>query len=176
LFVHGHADYHPKNIIIGQDRPDDPTGRFGAYIDFDSCCQLPPAFEVGTFPAQYRRQLHAHLHVLGMAPPHVVLDAYLRLTGQPREPFMVQVELFQARTALSIIGYLVEVGLGESGNLWELLLDAERSLTRFTAGRHWLGFTCGGGSPSRRMLADHRRCAGGPSVPWPEQRDPGGPR
>ena len=43
--------------------------------------------------------------------------------------FLRQVELFRARTNLSIAAYLIKVGLGESDNLWRVLLEAEQALT-----------------------------------------------
>ena len=39
-------------------------------------------------------------------------------------------ELFKARTALSIIYFLVKVGLGDSEDLWRVMVSAEQSLTR----------------------------------------------
>jgi hypothetical protein len=39
------------------------------------------------------------------------------------------VELFRARTNLSIAAYLVKVGMGESEDLWRVLVEAERALT-----------------------------------------------
>ena len=56
-FVQGHGDYHLKNILIGHDNPDDRDTTFAAVIDFDSSMCMPPAFDVGTFLAQYRNQL-----------------------------------------------------------------------------------------------------------------------
>jgi len=55
--VQGHGDFHPKNIFIGQDS-DDPSSRFVAAIDFGSSSTMPPAFDVGTFLAQFRNQFH----------------------------------------------------------------------------------------------------------------------
>jgi 3',5'-nucleoside bisphosphate phosphatase len=48
------------------------------------------------------------------------------------QDFSSQVELFKARTSLSIAYYLVKVGLGESENLWRVLVEAEESLTRLS--------------------------------------------
>jgi hypothetical protein len=43
--------------------------------------------------------------------------------------FLRQTELFRARTNLSIAAYLIKVGLGESDNVWRVLVEAERALT-----------------------------------------------
>lgn len=133
LLVQGHGDYHPKNIFIGQDYPDDPGSRFAAAIDLDSSFQLPPAFDVGTFWVQYKNQLHPHPHILEKVPPQMFLESYLSEIEYPTHDFAAEIELFKARTALSIIYYLVKVGLGESENLWRILVSAEKSLRRLSA-------------------------------------------
>jgi hypothetical protein len=43
--------------------------------------------------------------------------------------FYRQVEIFRARTNLSIAAYLIKVGMGDSSNLWRVLVEAEQSLT-----------------------------------------------
>ncbi|MGA6926078.1 MAG: phosphotransferase [Desulfosarcina sp.] len=136
LLIQGHGDYHPKNLFICRDDSDHPEGTYVVAIDFDSSYRLPPAFDVGTFLAQYENQLFAHADVLRDAPPHLFLDAYLEETGERRESFLPQVALFKARTALSIIYYLVKVGMGDSEDLWRVVVSAERSLTRM-ASRGW---------------------------------------
>src|SRR5512135_551044 len=55
--VQGHGDFHPKNIFIGQDS-DAPASRFLAAIDFGNSFTIPPAFDVGTFLAQFRNQFY----------------------------------------------------------------------------------------------------------------------
>ena len=39
-----------------------------------------------------------------------------------------QVELFRARTNLSIAAYLVKLGLGDSEDLWRVLVEAEKAV------------------------------------------------
>jgi len=53
-----------------------------------------------------------------MARPHAIPKDFLR-----------QVELFRARANISIASYLVKLGLGDSAELWQLLVEAERALT-----------------------------------------------
>jgi 3',5'-nucleoside bisphosphate phosphatase len=133
LLSQGHGDFHPKNILIGQENAADPFNPFVAAVDFHSSYQLPHAYDVGTFVAQYENQLRLYPHVLHHAPPGTFVDAYLAASGQVAPDFRIQVELFKARTALSIMHYLVKVGLGESDNLWQVILSAERSLIRVEA-------------------------------------------
>jgi 3',5'-nucleoside bisphosphate phosphatase len=88
---------------------------------------------VGTFLVQYKNQLHAYPHILSKVPPQAFLETYLKETKHSPQDFLADVELFKARTALSIIYYLVKVGLGQSEDLWRVLVSAEMSMTRFSA-------------------------------------------
>jgi len=40
------------------------------------------------------------------------------------------VELFRARTNLSIAAFFIRVGMGESEDLWRVLVEAEQSLSQ----------------------------------------------
>lgn len=126
--VQGHGDFHPKNILLGQDREEDRSTLFVAAIDFESSLCLPPAFDVGTFLAQFRNQFFPHREVLARYPEELFLDAYLKTAEEAGESFFRQVELFRARTNLGIAAYLIRLGLGDSGDLWRLLVEAERAL------------------------------------------------
>jgi hypothetical protein len=128
-FVQGHGDYHPKNIFIGQDSQDDRGTIFVAAIDFESSLVLPPAFDVGSFLAQLRNQLFSHPELLQLLPDGLFLDAYRAEAGPLPGDFMRQVELFRARTNLSIAAYLIKVGMGDSEDLWRVLVEAEQALT-----------------------------------------------
>jgi predicted metal-dependent phosphoesterase TrpH/aminoglycoside phosphotransferase (APT) family kinase protein len=129
LLVQGHGDYHPKNIIIGQDSLEDRATMFVAAIDFASSLTLPPAFDVGCFLAQFRNQLFPHPEILSKLPDEIFLQAYEDEAGELGAGFHRQVEIFRARTNLSIAAYLIKVGMGESPDLWRVLLEAEQSLT-----------------------------------------------
>jgi len=128
-FVQGHGDFHPKNIIIGQDNLDNRDTQFVAAIDFESSLCLPPAFDVGCFLAQFRNQFYNHPHILEAFPENIFLDSYLAASGPLGEDFMEQVQLFRARTNLSIAAYLIKVGMGNSADLWRVLLEAEQALS-----------------------------------------------
>ncbi len=128
LLVQGHGDYHLKNIIIGQDVNDRRDTLYAAAIDFESSYCLPRAFDVGCFLAQLRNQLFRHPELLDRLKDGLFLQAYLGAsTGLPQD-FLRQVELFRARTNLSIAAYLVKVGLGDSDDLWRVLVEADRAL------------------------------------------------
>jgi len=128
LLVQGHGDFHPKNVFIGQDSQENRDTLFAAAIDFESSLCLPPAFDVGCFLAQFQNQFYPHGEILTAIPEGVFLDAYLEASGNPDGDFLSQVELFRARTNMSIAAYLIRLGLGESPDLWRVLLEAERSL------------------------------------------------
>jgi 3',5'-nucleoside bisphosphate phosphatase len=128
--VQGHGDFHPKNIFIGQDDPADKETFFVAAIDFDSSFSMPAAFDVGTFLAQFRNQFFNLGGLQAKVSPELFLDTYLEASEGVDQDFTSQVELFKARTSLSIAYYLVKVGLGESENLWRVLVEAEKSLIR----------------------------------------------
>jgi thiamine kinase-like enzyme/predicted metal-dependent phosphoesterase TrpH len=129
--VQGHGDFHPKNIYIGQDKAHKRETLYVAAIDFNSSYCLPPAFDVGTFLAQFRNQLFPYPEILQAVPEGVFLDAYLSLAADKNGDFLRQVELFRARTDLSIAAFLIKLGLGESENLWRVLVEAEEALMQF---------------------------------------------
>ncbi|MEW6666516.1 MAG: phosphotransferase [Thermodesulfobacteriota bacterium] len=132
LLIQGHGDYHPKNILVAEDkaRPGDP---YVAAIDFDSSYLLPPAFDVGTFLAQFHNQLFPYPQVLQRIPEEVFLYSYREAIREASEGFSRQVELFRARTNLCIASYLISLGLGDSENLWRVLVEAENAMTQFLA-------------------------------------------
>ena len=130
LLTQGHGDFNPKNILIGYDRPADQDSCFVAAIDFDSSYCMLPAFDVGTFLAQYRNQFFPHREVLRNLPEQVFLDAYLRAAAPLSADFLQQVELYRARANLSIAYYLIKVGLGKSENMWRVLVETDHALAR----------------------------------------------
>lgn len=128
--VQGHGDFHPKNIMIGQDNQENRDTTFVAAIDFGSSLMLPPAFDLGTFLAQYRNQLFSHQELLQRLPESIFMEAYLDEGPPVGDDFLWQVELFRARTNLSIAAFLIRVGMGESEDLWRVLIEAEQSLSQ----------------------------------------------
>lgn len=129
LMVQGHGDFHPKNIFLGQDNLENRATLFVAAIDFESSYVLPRAFDVGCFLAQFRNQFFSHQHILRSYPEGLFLDAYLASAEEPDADFLRQVEIFRARTNMSIAAYLVKVGLGGSEDLWRVIVEAEQILS-----------------------------------------------
>ena len=127
--VQGHGDFHPKNIFVGQNS-DVSSSRFVAAIDFGSSYTMPPAFDVGTFLAQFRNQFYDRPEVLEKISEDVFLQKYLAEARPLDADFLRQVEVFRARTSLSISYYLIKLKLGESENLWRVLVEAEHHLAR----------------------------------------------
>jgi thiamine kinase-like enzyme/predicted metal-dependent phosphoesterase TrpH len=127
--VQGHGDFHPKNILIGQDIQENRDTLFVAAIDFESSLRLPPAFDVGCFLAQFRNQFFPHEDIIRDFPEEIFLDAYRDAAGKREDDFIEQVELFRARANMSIAAYLIKLGLGDSSDLWRVLLEAEKALT-----------------------------------------------
>jgi aminoglycoside/choline kinase family phosphotransferase len=127
--IQGHGDFHPKNVIIGQDNQDNRDTVYVAAIDFEGSLVMPAAFDVGCFLAQFRNQFFAHPAVLAAYPEELFLAAYLQESESGGENFFRQVELFRARANLSIASYFVKVGMGETEDLWRVLVEAEQALT-----------------------------------------------
>ncbi len=132
ILVQGHGDFHPRNIFIGQDTPE--GGEYVTAIDFGSSYQLPRAFDVGTFLAQCINMFFREPEVQRHAPAHIFLRTYLDRADDLEEDFAAHVDLFKARTCLSILYYLAKVQMGDSEEFWRILVEAERSLAAMAAG------------------------------------------
>lgn len=124
-FVQIHGDYHPKNIIIGQDRMQDISTLFVSVIDFDNSLLFDPAFDVGGFLAQFAYQFRRFPAVLASCREEDFVAAYLGKRSKPREGFEERVRLFKLRANLSIANYLIKVGQGGSPDLDAILADSE---------------------------------------------------
>lgn len=129
LMVQGHGDFHPKNVFVGQDNLAVRSTLFVAAIDFESSYVLPRAFDVGCFLAQFRNQFFRHDDVRQRYPESLFVESYLRNVSDVDADFIRQVELFRARTNMSIAAYLVKVGLGDSEDLWRVLVEAEQAMS-----------------------------------------------
>jgi predicted metal-dependent phosphoesterase TrpH/aminoglycoside phosphotransferase len=127
-FVQCHGDFHPKNVIVGQDNLEDQGTAFIAAIDLENAILAPRAFDVGWFLAHYRHQLAASPEVLAAFPPALFLAAYRRQAEALESDFAGQVGLFTARAQLSVAAYLVRLGLGADPALERLLADAREGL------------------------------------------------
>jgi hypothetical protein len=121
--VQCHGDYHPKNIIIGQDRAQDIATLFVSVIDFAGTMLGAPALDVGYFLAQFRYQLREHPALLERLDRGAFLRGYREeaptLAGQ--EGFDEQVTFYELRGNLSIAAFLVKVGMGESPEMAALM-------------------------------------------------------
>jgi 3',5'-nucleoside bisphosphate phosphatase len=124
LLVQGHGDYHPKNIYIRKEDQDE----FIAAIDFDSSFQLPRAFDVGTFLAQYVNMFFKERDVQKNAPSEIFLETYLATANNLENDFMNHVHLFRARTCLSILYYLAKIEMGDTENFFRIMVEAEKNL------------------------------------------------
>lgn len=129
LMVQGHGDFHPKNVFVGQDNLAVRSTLFVAAIDFESSYVLPRAFDVGCFLAQFRNQFFRNYEIRQRYPESLFVENYLRSVPDVDSDFMQQVELFRARTNMSIAAYLVKVGLGDSEDLWRVIVEAEQAMS-----------------------------------------------
>jgi predicted metal-dependent phosphoesterase TrpH len=123
--VQVHGDYHPKNIIIGQDRAHDVGTVFVSVIDFANAMLFLPAFDVGYFLAQFRYQFREHPALLDRHGRERFLATYSAGLARIPDDLEEQVAFFEARANMSIASFLIKVGKGESGDLVALV---ERSL------------------------------------------------
>lgn len=124
-FVQAHGDYHPKNIIIGQDRMQDIATLFISVIDFDNSLLFDPAFDVGGFLSQFSYQFRRFPRVLENCREEDFLAAYLGKRKNAGKDFEERVRLFKLRANLSIANYLLKVGQGDSPDLDQLLAESE---------------------------------------------------
>jgi hypothetical protein len=135
LLFQGHGDYHPKNIYIVQEKIDGPESLYVAAIDFDSSYCLPPAYDVGTFLAQFHNQLFGFQSVLKNIPEEIFLNSFVEAASELQPDFFRQIALFRARTNLSIASYLIKLGLGDSENLYRVLAEAEKAMVHYSASK-----------------------------------------
>jgi hypothetical protein len=131
ILVQGHGDFHPRNIFINRDEAE--GDEYVTAIDFGSSYQLPRAFDVGTFLAQYVSMFFRAPDVPRHASADIFLRTYLDRSRDLEEDFPAQVSLFKARTCLSILYYLAKVQMGDSEEFWQILVEAERSLASVAA-------------------------------------------
>ena len=117
-----HGDYHPKNIIIGQDKTHDISTLFISVIDFGSVISAPRAFDVGYFLAQFRSQFRANDRILNAYSDDDFVSAYLAdCAGVEKEAFRGEVRFFEMRANLSIASFLIKVGKGTSPEMGDVM-------------------------------------------------------
>ncbi len=129
-----HGDFHPKNIIIGQDISHDVSTKFISVIDFESRILHHPAFDIGYFLAQaenqffYHKQIHKYLDEKKFILTYLdELRSVLREKNKissthiwakmTQENLIPLVALFKIRAFLSIMSFLIKVGKGESAEV-----------------------------------------------------------
>lgn len=127
LLVQCHGDYHPKNIIIGQDRMHDISTLYISVIDFDNSILYPKAYDVGYFISQYLYQFYKMPYVMKEYQEEDFLKAYMAKTEGLPKNFKLQVELFKLRANLSIASFLIKVGKGVGEDM-EFVMKASSSI------------------------------------------------
>lgn len=123
-----HGDYHPKNIIVGQDNLENTDTVFVAAVDFENAVVAPAAFDVGWFLAHYNHQFSEEPRVLAAYPAALFLEGYRAAAVGLDPDFERMVAIFTARAGMSIAAYLVKLGAGDGETVSRLLADAERQL------------------------------------------------
>jgi thiamine kinase-like enzyme len=123
-FIRVHGDYHPRNIIIGQDKSQDPKTLYISVIDFNNSLLFSPAFDVGYFLAQFRAQFNGFPEILNRYRDSLFLDAYREAAGVSETAFRMLVDLFRIRGYLSIASFLNRVGKGRSAEMQDILAHA----------------------------------------------------
>jgi len=129
-FVLSHGDYHPKNIIIGQDRARDIGTLYVSVIDFDSAIAMPPEFDIGYFISQFLYQFHDDAHVLKRYGEKMFLKAYRAISDGKINARLVA--LFRLRANMSIASFLIKVGKGESPDMEILMKDSGKLFSRLS--------------------------------------------
>jgi len=120
-FIANHGDYHPKNIIVGQDKTLDQETAYISVIDFGSSMIFLPAFDVGYFLSQFENQFSGCPEVLKNYKETDFIRAYMEEAGERPGKFEEQVKFFRIRANLSIASFLVGVGKGESAEIERII-------------------------------------------------------
>lgn len=120
-FILNHGDYHPKNIIIGQDKQHDITTLFISVIDFGNSILFTRSFDAGYFLSQFQNQFYAYPDILKYCEEEDFIDTYIKESYNIHPDFRNQVNLFKLRANLSIASYLIKVGKGQSPEMDALI-------------------------------------------------------
>ncbi|MDR1696358.1 MAG: phosphotransferase [Endomicrobium sp.] len=126
VFLHG--DYHPGNIIIGQDDSKDPDSVFVSVIDFNNSVNYVKEFDIGYFLAQYQSQFSRETELLDVLTQDLFLKSYFE--GQiVSEKQMNDIMFFKLRAYLSIAAYFHSLGMGESDKMEFIAQDINKTLS-----------------------------------------------
>ena len=127
--VLNHGDYHPKNIIIGQDHMQDISTLFISVIDFNSTIFFHPAFDVGCFLSQFRSQFAHNPFISDTYSEEIFISTYKEAWNKEKNissDFDKLVNFFKIRANLSIASYLIKVGKGTDPQMRSILEQSER--------------------------------------------------
>jgi len=130
-FIQNHGDYHPKNIIVGQDRMQDISTLFISVIDFAASMVFPPAFDVAYFLAQFQNQFFHLPEVRKKYKEKIFLDAYRKDIKNISDNFEDEIILFKIRANLSIASYLIRVGKGESDEIGGIISSSQKLKSKY---------------------------------------------
>lgn len=127
--VLNHGDYHPKNIIIGQDKTHDISTLFISVIDFDNAILAPRAFDVGYFLSQFASQFWSEPGVINAYKEEDFISVYASYAGiADNKAFEKDVEFYKTRANLSIASFFIKVGKGTSEEMRDVMSRSAESL------------------------------------------------
>jgi len=130
VLVQVHGDFHPKNIIIGQDYMHDVSTMFISVIDFGNSLVMPKSFDIGYFLAQCEMQFFHFSHVRDLYAGEAFTKEYFDIMTQEDQQgsyglFCREVGFFKLRGFLSIAAFLIKVGKGTSVEMETLVRKME---------------------------------------------------
>ncbi|MCL2390563.1 MAG: phosphotransferase [Endomicrobia bacterium] len=127
-FIFLHGDYHPGNVIIGQDDSKDPDSVFVSVIDFNNSVNYVKEFDIGYFLAQYQSQFSNEKEILNTLTQELFLKSYFN--GEtPSEQQINDIMFFKLRGYLSIAAFFHSLGMGESGKMEFIAGDINKTLS-----------------------------------------------
>jgi len=127
-FIFLHGDYHPGNIIIGQDDSKDPSSVFVSVIDFNNSINYVKEFDIGYFLAQYQSQFSHDKELLKILTQELFLNAYF--DGKLASVKQINdIMFFKVRGYLSIAAFFQSLGMGESDKIEFIAGDIAKTLS-----------------------------------------------
>jgi thiamine kinase-like enzyme len=126
-FVFLQGDYHPGNIIIGQDDSKDPDSVFISVIDFNNSVNYVKEFDIGYFLAQYQSQFYFQQSLLENLSREEFLKAYF-CGRKPSDEELDDIMFFKLRAYLSIASFFHNLGIGESAQMEFIAADINKTV------------------------------------------------
>ncbi|MDR1941285.1 MAG: phosphotransferase [Endomicrobium sp.] len=127
-FIFLHGDYHPGNIIIGQDDSKDPDSSFVSVIDFNNSINFVKEFDAGYFLAQYQSQFSDEKELLDSLTQDLFLKTYFDAQSVSQKE-LNDAMFFKLRAYLSIASFFHSMGMGESQKMDFIAADIEKTLS-----------------------------------------------